>query len=323
MGFLVRQLDRLNQLAGNASNEPDEAEQEALRQEMESLGEGLFEQLLPPQLQAAYWTRIAPLRDQGVIRTLLITSDEPWIPWELIKPYGWNRIENREYTDDFWVSSFVLTRWLAGRGPVGRVEVHAAALIMPAVGLSYIEQEQRYFATLAQERHIQVDAPLQRRSDVLAALRLGGFQVLHVATHGNFDGDDADSSQLRLVDDVLMPADLQGRALAGIRRSRPLVFLNACHGGRTAFGLTGMGGWAEKMFREAGVSAFVGALWEVNDELAVAFSQTFYRHLAEGETLGEALLAARRHLRALNPANPTWLAYTLYGDPNAVIVMGE
>ena len=65
------------------------------------------------------------------------------------------------------------------------------------------------------------------------------------------------------------------------------------------------------------VGAFVGTLWEVNDRLAAAFAQHLYTGLFAGDTLGEALHAARLHVREIDPANPTWLAYTLYGDPAA------
>ena len=63
--------------------------------------------------------------------------------------------------------------------------------------------------------------------------------------------------------------------------------------------LTGLGGWAEKLFREANASAFVGA-WEVHDDLAVEFTKHFYERLAAGDArarpCGRALhLRNRRH----------------------------
>ena len=70
------------------------------------------------------------------------------------------------------------------------------------------------------------------------------------------------------------------------------------------------------IFVRAGASAFVGSLWEVNDVLAAQFAIRFYTDLLQGATLGDAFHAARAHIRALDPANPTWLAYTLYADPN-------
>jgi hypothetical protein len=35
--------------------------------------------------------------------------------------------------------------------------------------------------------------------------------------------------------------------------------------------------------------------------------------------LAEAFREARRAIRAADPANPTWLAYVLYGNPHAYL----
>jgi hypothetical protein len=73
---------------------------------------------------------------------------------------------------------------------------------------------------------------------------------------------------------------------------------------------------------DLGVSVFVGTLWEVNDLLAAEFAIAFYDRLFAGDTLGQDFYAARLHVRDRQPANPTWLAYVLYGDPNSVIAWG-
>lgn len=320
--FLAQELAPLNEMVQllTADLSPDEVAE--AEQRLALLAEGLFEQLLPERFRHEYFTRILPLRDAGVIRSLLITSDEPWIPWELLKPYHYDVSTAQEYTDDFWATCFVFSRWLAGRGPVAHVAVDTAALVLPDVGLPAVAAEQDFFATLAAQRMVKLTGPSQLRKEVLDLFALGGYQVLHIATHGQFDAADADRSVIELADEMLRPADLRGSLLRGIRRSMPLVFLNACDGGRANFGLTGLGGWAEKLFKEANAAAFVGALWEVHDELAVEFSRQFYSRLSEGDTLGQAVQAARAHVRQLDPLNPTWLAYTLYGDPNAVVRIG-
>lgn len=320
--FLAQELDPLDAMVTALTADLTEAERSDAERKLTLLAEGLFEQLLPERFREAYFTQIVPLRDAGVITTFLITSDEPWIPWELLKPYHYSVREAREYTDDFWAARFRLSRWLAGRGPNARVEVKTAALVLPDVGLPAVASERTFFDALSTRRMIQLAGPSMRRQEVLDLFMTGGFQVLHIATHGQFNAEDADQSVIELVDDTLRPGDLRGALLRGIRQSMPLVFLNACDGGRANFGLTGLGGWAEKLFHEANAAAFVGALWEVHDDLAVAFSSHFYERLAEGDTLGEAMRAARVHLRALDPVNPTWLAYTLYGDPNASVQMG-
>ncbi|HRA67656.1 MAG TPA: CHAT domain-containing protein, partial [Caldilinea sp.] len=323
MTFLAQELDPLDAMVAALTADLTEAERADATQKLTLLAEGLFEQLLPERFREEYFARIMPLREAGVIQSLLITSDEPWIPWELLKPYHYSVSEAKEYTDDFWATRFQLARWLAGRGPLARVDVKTAALVLPDVGLPAVDSERAFFDDLSTRRMITLSGPSMLRQEVLDLFTAGGYQVMHIATHGQFNAEDADQSVIELADAPLHPGDLRGSLLRGMRRSMPLVFLNACDGGRANFGLTGLGGWAEKLFKEANAAAFVGALWEVHDELAVEFSKHFYNRLAEGDALGEAMRAARAHLRDLDPVNPTWLAYTLYGDPNAIVQIGS
>jgi hypothetical protein len=46
------------------------------------------------------------------------------------------------------------------------------------------------------------------------------------------------------------------------------------------------------------------------------FAEAFYAALAAGQDLGQSSLAARRATK--DNADPTWLAYTTYGDPAAL-----
>ena len=316
--FFTNRLQRLSDLAAAL---PDSTTDGRMVKEIESLGEGLFELLIPPPLQKIYWEQIKPLIDKGELKTMLILSDEPWIPWELIKPYFWNDASNTEEKADFLVEQVALSRWLPRPLPPA-LEVTAAALVAPDVNLPSVQAETTFFTELSSQHHVTLQGPLDERDKVIDSLRDGEFQILHFATHGSFDAANADQSELTLADGSLTPADLMGGDLRGIRMRRPLVFLNACHSGQVALSLTGVGGWADKFFREARASAFVGTLWEVSDELAAEFAGSFYTALAEGKTLGEALRAARQQIREKEKANPTWLAYSLYGDPNGKVTFG-
>ena len=324
MAFLAKLLEPLDDMVSRLSSDLTDDERTKATEELNVLAEGLFEQLLPEEFRIEYFTRIQPLQQAGKIKSMLITSDEPWIPWELLKPYYYSVSEGREYVaENFWALDFQLARWLAGRGPAARVTVQEAALVLPDVGLPAVAQEQAFLTTLAADHTIQLRAPSKTLAEVKDLFLHGGYQLMHVATHGRFNTSDADESVLELSDENLRPLDLVASGLRGIRKSMPLVFLNACDGGRADFSLTGLGGWAEKLFREANASAFVGALWEVHDDLAVEFTKHFYGRLAAGDSLGEAMRAARAHLREVDETNPTWLAYTLYGDPNTVVQIGN
>ena len=76
-------------------------------------------------------------------------------------------------------------------------------------------------------------------------------------------------------------------------------------------------GWATK-FLDAGAAAFIGSLWAVSDGAAREFAQEVYRQLQAGSSLGKAVMQAR-HIAASQPDDPTWLAYTVYGDPRATV----
>ena len=94
-----------------------------------------------------------------------------------------------------------------------------------------------------------------------------------------------------------------------------MVFINACRSLGQVPSYNKLDGWAEK-FMHAGAAAFIGSLWEVSDGMAREFAQELYRHLLDGDHLGEAVMAARRSVAA-EPGDPTWLAYAVYGDPQA------
>jgi CHAT domain-containing protein len=74
---------------------------------------------------------------------------------------------------------------------------------------------------------------------------------------------------------------------------------------------------------ELGCGGFLGTLWPVTDQAALAFSQAFYERLAQGLPFGEAVGQARERVRALYPDDPSWLAYCCFGDPLARAVPVE
>jgi CHAT domain-containing protein len=59
----------------------------------------------------------------------------------------------------------------------------------------------------------------------------------------------------------------------------------------------------------------------VRDESAKRFAEVFYQALVLGVPLGDAMIQARTEIqkKPSDPSDPTWLAYTLYGNPAAVL----
>lgn len=322
-------FDRLSKMARSSPEQRAPDDDKAYRQELDGIGQILYEQLFSPELKQEYRARIRVLRQQGLIRSLLVTSDEPWIPWEIIKPYEYDEPSGQEIDDPFLCEQFRLSRWLAGRAVPPAISIQTAQLVKFADNLANVEQEARYFDGLPTRlrNKVAVRGAVETPGEILDLLAQAAAHLLHFACHGNFNYDDPNESVLRLKGGVFRPSQVAGKQAAGVRKSKPLVFVNACHAGRSGFSLTGIGGWAER-FVDAGASAFVGGLWEVNDKLAADFAQTFYNELlgdgtpGSGKPLGEALYQARLAIQRRDPANPTWLAYTLYGDPNSKVELG-
>jgi CHAT domain-containing protein len=96
-----------------------------------------------------------------------------------------------------------------------------------------------------------------------------------------------------------------------------LVFFNACESGRLRATVNPLRqlhrsvGFAEAFLR-GGVANFIGTWWPVSDTAAAAFATTLYRGLARGDSIGDALNAARGAVRALPSAD--WANYLHYGS---------
>jgi type VI secretion system protein ImpC len=310
------------------------------------VGYQFYEQLLPQKLQDLCWT----FRERGV-RSVLVLSDEPHIPWELIKPYRTDPATGRiEKEDSFWGEAFAITHWLRGRPPAPRLSLRRVAALAAGAAtvakgvpelprdLKLVSGESHGPSTFA-ELPANFDLPSAneelavlrclestgamvhvlpaQRQHLVEAFEQGAFDLLHLACHGSFGGlDSADCSAVLLEDGPFSATELSPRLAGGLRTAAPLIFFNACHSGRLGFSLTRLGSWGARLV-QLGCGAFVGALWPVTDKAALAFARGFYELVAEGRPLGEVILEARQRVRRLYPQDPSWLAYRCFADPMA------
>ena len=290
-------FEKLNELARAQGDQLADADKQT---ELKTLGANLFFDAFPEALQRALWTLPAAITD------LIITSDEPWIPWELAHTFD----PDTRAEGDFLCHRFHVARWLAGDGMTATLPSRQVTAIVPRSNLPFAAAELEALQDLQPGLTSVTDAAASVKP-VRALLQSNLAGILHFACHGKLDTTDPTNSALTLSDGPLRAADLARNVRY---RQHPLVFLNACESGGLGFALSGLGGWAER-FVQAGAGAFVGALWEVNDALAAEFAGAFYNQLFQGATLGEAFAAARAAVRSADPNNPTWLAYVLYGEP--------
>lgn len=293
---------------------------------VKNLGQNLWRDLIPTELKALYVKE----RDAWRNRSLLILSDEPHIPWELVWPFEAGAWED----DGPWCQTLRLTRWLRkddrGNGydkAPGRLPANAMAILAPTYSLlnnlPSTQDERQMMLDLMRKHKLRDCSPRQPTwQRVMDLLEAGDYDWIHVASHGSFcpDAPDGDSALWLHRDNALRPQDIVGVDVEGyLQEHRPAFFFNACEVGRQGWALTRIGGWANRLI-SCGAGLFVGPLWSVGDSSALNFATSFYDSLFSGETVATATQQAR--MAARRSGDPTYLAYSVYGHPNARVASG-
>jgi hypothetical protein len=266
-------------------------------------GIALWDSFIPQALQQEFWQR----RDRITQMTILSQGD--LVPWELLYPFAPGGQDA-----GFLIDQFPVARRRYGPRPPGRLELTAADLVLSGDGsLAAAPAEIAALDRLLRGRGLAA----RRIGDLpalLQAFQRGDLGLLHFSCHNAFSRGAANASRILLENQSFQPVFLNEHAG---RFANPLVFLNACRTDGQAPLYTTIEGWAASFLR-AGAGAFIGSLWEVVDTSASTYAQEFYRAALAGHTLGESARQARDAIRD-NPGDPTWLAYTLYGDPAATV----
>ena len=152
--------------------------------------------------------------------------------------------------------------------------------------------------------------------------------LLHFACHGDAQAASLLRSSLLMQGlrdgDTVVPEPLTSDVVGSDARfsstaASTLVFVNACRAGQTASAISGVDGFAASFIQpesKRGAGAFVGALWQVDDGLALTFAERFYEAMLNEEaTLVDAVRAARAASKSKKDF--TWLAYSAWGNPFA------
>lgn len=239
---------------------------------------------------------------------MTILADKDAVPWELLYP------RDPGHDAGFLVDQFPVTRAVFGRRLPRRLSLWPARFVLPGS----LPEARREIETMQQlldpsqtpDRVVSALTPLQ---DLIES---GNFGLLHFACHNRFDP--MDGSSITLDNVSFTPEDLTEAAIDRVLvGSAPTIFINACRSAGFSATYNRLDGWASK-FLEAGAAAFIGSLWAVSDGAAREFAQELYRQLRTGSPLGTAMMQARQ-MAASQLGDPTWLAYTVYGDPRATV----
>jgi hypothetical protein len=293
---------------------------------LRAAGNDLWTRVVPEAVRRELWDK----RER--IDAIQVISEEPFIPWEIAVM---SEVGEAMANDALFLSELGLTRWVT-RVPWPGPHLKLGSGTVFYIAPDYCDEAYKLSGTAAEVKLLEslftgkVERVTARSEDVLRVLRAPprAPDVFHFICHGETSSDATWNAELLLEGDVnegepyepetLAATQVRTQAkLRGEHGPGPIVFLNACRVGRRGRGLSGVGGFADAFLRptsERGASVFIGPMWNVNDEIAVRFASKFYEQLLKSDIpLVQAVKSARAAAKALK--DPTWLAYSVYGDP--------
>ena len=267
------------------------------------------------EMPAQIWPILRMVAERrGVAPTVLLLSQEPYVPWELAEmptPID-------PALPPFLGAQTVIGRWVFGQDKPKMPPPEEVA--MGTMAVVYGEYQHARLAKLVEAEEerasLEQDYPaLPVRATLPAVIELlrgrPSAEVMHFAIHGRFQGS-AGAGLLMEDGAALSSLAVTGTDLGG----GPFVFLNACQVGAGEEMLGDYSGMAEAFLR-AGASAVVAPLWSVRDGVAKDVALRFYPGaLTEGVSPAELLRRERaRFTAAGDTATATHLAYLFYGHP--------
>jgi len=157
---------------------------------------------------------------------------------------------------------------------------------------------------------------LRKEATISAFQKYGSeFNIIHFATHGQFNPDDPLKSALLLARDSEGDGMLTIDRLYSTKLDADLVTLSACETGLSKIAngddLVGL----TRGFLYAGSSSIVASLWEVNDFATSHLMTRFYEELQKTDKR-EALRTAQLETKKKYPHPYYWASFQLTGNAN-------
>lgn len=298
----------LNELESLRKRRPDgqRLSSSEVADEAAGIGQNLFRALFAGEMERIY--RQLPRE----VETLLITSDEPWIPWELLHD-----------GDEFLCLRFRVGRWLAGRrAPTTTLAIrNLLGLRVPTAKSQWNELEILHRLEGSCEGLVGSYEEVVSFQRLREHLRATAFDLFHFSGHGEHALEESLEPRIYAEDRPFRPRNVSPAIQSKLRLRPAFIFLNSCQVGRVGTALTGLEGWAPTWI-DCGCAGFLAPSWSVSAASANIFCRAFYGGLAQGLDLGTAVQGARLQLRRRHPGDLAWLAYVLYGTPQARLFFG-
>lgn len=137
--------------------------------------------------------------------------------------------------------------------------------------------------------------------------------ILHIASHGEFDEHSPGDSRLRLVGTKDRTGDVTVQEVLSLKMQAGLVALSACE---TGLGKISSGDeivGLNRAFFLAGAHSIISSLWRISDVASAVAMKRFYRNLSEGDSISLSMRKAQLLVRKYYPHPAYWAAYRVLG----------
>ena len=278
---------------------------------LKKTGQVLFELLLPQKAREKLYS------SQNTDLILNIDEKLVGIPWELL-------FDGREFLSRrFAIGRIVTTRQVltARSERILKPPFKVLVLADPEGDLNGSYSEGMALREFLDDRRemFRVDSKMRSINVAFVKKELRDYDIIHYAGHADYNVQSPCDSGWRLTDGRLTASEIT--AMGGLRPMPSLVFSHGCQTGQTKnwqiedeyeqqiFGLA-------NAYLVAGVQHYIGTFWDIPDKPSSQFAKSFYKFLAEGEKIGEAVRRTRQELiEAYGEETIVWASYMLYGDP--------
>lgn len=287
----------------------------------EGFGDALYKDYAPQAFKDVFWS----LHDKGELHSIQITSNSPTLPWELIRPQS----ADGAARDGFLGMNYRLARWAPRSAssqvdnPLDRMAFTGVATVAPA----YVDKQSLPFQEVEISALSKLAGYRRFGGDFVSFEKLVGevsTGFIHFSGHGevNQPGSGRPVFAIDLADQSLDP-DTWGALIAAAHgKGNPFYFFNACDTGKSRMLGGFVQGWGPAVLA-GGASGFIGGMWPLTDRAAAAFSASFYGDITAQLKDGPVYLAAvlqKVRQRFYETGDPTYLAYTFYGNANLQVV---
>jgi len=277
--------------------------------DLKSCGGKLFDKFVPSELG----DRLSEEPD-GSYLVLYLAPELTWIPWELL----WDGAR-------FLCGRFRIARVLQKTGEEFRAAEQRLREARSGRGALIIFGNTKGLDAAAEKTEVEQALKglygaknvwffgATGASDVLEQLKQD-YEICHFVGHGSYDEVSPGETGWVFRDGtVLKCRDIE--AVSSRVAFPRLIFANSCDSAHPS--LADTAAYISTLYRSflrQGVPHYIGTVTPIPDEPSKEFARLFYRLLADGLSIGEALGDTRRAFLD-RPGMPIWAAYVHYGDP--------